>query len=394
MAAEKPKKQILVIYIFLQILLVVIVFFIGFMTKELFTLKKSTFPVFDEAYRIFTSHALLPVPESQSLEYGMIQGMLTSYNDPNTVFVAPPQNELQTDTLTGSYGGIGARLELDNHNNFLLYPYDDSPAGKAGILPADILIEVDKLAITVDTPLDSVESALRGDIGSKVKIKIFRGLENRILEFNILRETFAIPSVTYNLLPENKAFGLIKITQIAESTPDEVDLALNELQQNGAEYLLLDLRDNSGGLVESGVEISRMFLEEGVVIQQQYRDKNVETYRVIRPGRYAHIPMVILVNHGTASAAEIIAGSLSAQGRAILIGTQTYGKDTIQLVFTLQDQSSIHVTSAHWWVPGLSFDPDFIGLMPDILLSDQQANDSRIFQVAVDELLPDLRDGR
>jgi carboxyl-terminal processing protease len=151
------------------------------------------------------------------------------------------------------------------------------------------------------------------------------------------------------------------------------------LEQKGAQAIILDLRDNTGGLVETGIDIAELFLSEGEIIHRQFKDKEVEIFNVKKPGPITDSRMVILVNGYTASAAEIIAGALSANERALLIGNPTYGKTTIQFIFTLQDGSSIHVTSGRWWIPGINFP-----LIPDLETHD--TSESVILKLAVDAL--------
>jgi carboxyl-terminal processing protease len=145
---------------------------------------------------------------------------------------------------------------------------------------------------------------------------------------------------------------VLRINIIAEPTPQELLKAVEQLQQRGATHFALDLRDNGGGLLDSGIETVRLFLDEGTVIEQQYKNKSKQRLEVETPGPLVDIPLLVLVNQNTASAAEIIAGALQAHGRASLIGTHTFGKDTIQFVLELSDKSSLQVTTARWWIPG------------------------------------------
>jgi carboxyl-terminal processing protease len=180
---------------------------------------------------------------------------------------------------------------------------------------------------------------------------------------------------------------VIKINLIASSTPEEVLSAVTILQNQGVSFFVLDLRDNGGGLLTSGVDTARLFLREGVILHQQYRENEIETFSVERPGPLADLPVVILVNAGTASAAEILAGSLQTHGRALLIGSPTYGKNTIQLVFDLQDGSSLHVTAARWWLPGLEQDALEKGLKPDIFVRTGDGPTDSALITAVEVLL-------
>jgi carboxyl-terminal processing protease len=199
-----------------------------------------------------------------------------------------------------------------------------------------------------------------------VTLTIGRPPDYAPLQFSIRREEFPLPSVAWNLDPIEPRVGVLRVNLIAASTPDEIEKAVADLSARGATDFVLDLRDNPGGLLTAGVDIARLFLEEGIVMQQQYRDREVETYKVKSPGPLKDIPLVVLINHNCASAAEIAAGALQVNQRALLIGSPSFGKDTVQLVFVLQDESSLRVTAARWWIPGLEPSIGDSGLQPDI----------------------------
>jgi carboxyl-terminal processing protease len=187
-----------------------------------------------------------------------------------------------------------------------------------------------------------------------------------LLEFKIKRAEIPLPSVTWHLDADSPEVGVIEINLIAASTADEVKKAVEDLKTRQARFYVLDLRNNFGGLLTAGVDIARLFLRDGTIIENQYRDQEVEVYRVERPGTYIDLPLVVIVNENTASSAEIIAGALKVHQRAQIVGAPTYGKDSIQLVFDLEDGSSLHVTAARWWVPGLEPPIGKGGLQPDI----------------------------
>lgn len=325
--------------------------------------------ILGQAQRILLDHGLKEVPQNPALEYGMIRGMLQAYDDPYTIFVEPVQHELETNTLQGSFGGIGARISRDEAGNIVLFPLPGSPAATAGVLEGARLLSVEGLVLSPETNLEDVQAALRGEVGTKVTISVGQPPDFTSQQFTLKRAEFSLPSVTWHLYPDEQRLGVVEVNVIAASTPDEILNAVNDLMQRGANAIALDLRDNFGGLLEAGVDIARLFLTQGVVIEQQYKDREVETYKVESKGTLADVPLAVLVNQHTASAAEIIAGALQQQGRAQLIGTSTYGKDTIQLVFDLNDGSSLHVTSARWWVPGMQPPIGEGGLQPDILVS-------------------------
>lgn len=353
------------------ILLVTIGFTAGFIFNPRSAFNKQGFPVLNEAYSILSKNGLTPMPEAPEMEYGMIRGMLQAYNDPYTIFVEPVQHELESNSLQGSFGGIGVRFGRDADNQLILYPFPGSPAREAGIQDGDRLITIGELIVKEDTPLDVVQAALRGPAGTRVTIAIARPPTFASEEFSIKRAEFPIPSVAWHVDVSEPRLGVVEVNMISANTPTEIRKAFEDLRNQGATSYVLDLRDNGGGLLDAGIDTARLFLKEGTVIQQQHRDKDVENYEVNATGELSDIPIAILINKNTASAAEIIAGALQAHKRAYLIGSPSYGKDSIQLVFDLQDGASLHVTTAHWWVPGLEQAIGENGIQPDILVEDE-----------------------
>jgi len=369
------------------VLLVLGAFLAGYLFHERLV-GADNFPLLDEAYHLVKDHGLNPPPPDPAMEYGMIRGMLQAYGDPHTAFFEPAQHELQSNALEGKYGGIGVQLEKDSQGYWVLFPFPESPARQAGIQDGDRLLAVEALKISPDTPVDSIQSAVRGPVGQNVKLTIGHAPGYAPVVLTLKREEIPLPSVTWRLDMGQPDVGVIKVNLIAASSAEEIRHAVKDLTERGASRFVLDLRDNPGGLLTAGVDIARLFLKEGVVMQQQYRDQDVQTYRVEKAGPLASIPLAVLINEGSASAAEIAAGALQAQHRAPLIGTKSYGKDTIQLVFSLKDDSSLHVTSAHWWLPGQK-SIGGIGLQPDVPVDPTQATAGAdpILQAAVQYLL-------
>jgi len=347
------------------------------------------FPLLGEAYDLLSKRGLKPLPASPATEYGMIRGMLQAYGDPYTIFVEPAQHELESDTLQGSFGGIGVRLNKDQAGNVVIFPFPESPAIEEGIREGDRLLIVDDLRITPDTSMETIQAALRGPVGQIVRITYSQSANGETRVARVRREEIALPSVTWHLDADHPQTGIIEINLIAASTPDEIDKALGDLRARDAEGIILDLRNNYGGLLSAGVDIARMFLKDGIIMANQYRDETVEEFYVEHPGSYSELPLVVIVNENTASAAEIIAGALKANDRAKIVGVPTYGKDTIQLVFDLKDGSSLHVTAAHWWIPGLTIPISEGGIQPDVLIEpSSDGNDpDRQLQAAIRILL-------
>jgi carboxyl-terminal processing protease len=386
MFSIKEKKSLAII-VFMEIILVAAAFLAGALGAHLIGVDKDPFPLLSEAFSLLKENGLKSLPSGNTMEYGMIRGMLQVYNDPFTVFLETPQHTLQSNQLAGKYGGIGVRLELSTDNYYLIYPVPDSPAAKAGIQDGDRLVAVDDLNIQGDTPMDTIQAAIRGPVGAKVTLAVARSPNFTPVRVYVIREEIALPSVTWNLAAEDARVGILQINVIAATTPGEITKAIKDLQSQGASYFILDYRNNGGGLVDAGVNIANLFLDKGPIMEQKYRNQPVKTYQVEHPGPFAKIPVVLLINHGTASAAEIVAGALQAQKRALLIGTPTYGKDTIQLVYTLNDGSSLHVTAAHWWVPGLPEGSlEGKGLQPDIIVPDDAAHQAELINAAIKSL--------
>jgi carboxyl-terminal processing protease len=343
-------------------------FGIGYLVHAYWGTSFDSFPILVQAYDILKNHGIKDLPSSSSMEYGMIHGMVEVYDDPYTMFVEPVQHELESNTLQGSFGGIGVRISRDEENYIVLYPIQESPAEEVGIQDGDRLLVVGSLSLSPEISMETAQAELRGPVGESVTVTIGRKPDYFPIEYKMRRTEFPLPSVTWHLDVDEPRLGVIEVNVFAASTPEEIQKAVDDLGSRGASAYVLDLRDNFGGLLTAGVDVARLFLEDGVVIEQQFRGQNSETFRIMRPGPLAEVPLVLIINQHTASAAEIVAGSLKSHSRAILIGVPTLGKDTIQLVFDLMDESSMHVTAARWWVPGLYPPVGKNGVQPDIVV--------------------------
>ena len=369
-AEEQPskRKQVLInlLVVILMIANVALAFVAGYLVRDRQG-PPGDLGLLRQAQDLLVQYGYNPPPDGPALEYGMIRGMIQAYNDPFTYFSEPVQHELSSQNLEGKFGGIGANLSRDQENQVVLLPIPGNPAENAGVQEGDILIQADDLEVTPETTTEVVLAAVRGKVGTKVTIVIIRPSDGEKHSFTITRAEIAIPSVTSYLEPSDTRLGVIRVNVIAATTKEEILQAHDDLSSRGAEFFALDLRDNFGGYLEAGIDISRLFLSSGIVIEEQEKDQDIKAYKVESAGPLVDIPLAILVNQNTASAAEIVAGSLQAQERAPLVGTRTYGKDSIQLVFELKDKSSLNVTSAKWWVPGI---PRFggTGLQPDIAI--------------------------
>lgn len=362
-------------------------FLAGFWARDWLD-REPNFPVLEEAHALVIKHGLPTPPAERALEYGMIRGMLQAYGDPFTSFNEPVQAELQSNRLQGSFGGIGVNLGRDAEGYHVFFPYPDSPASQAGILDADRILTIDSLRVSPETSVEDIQAAIRGPVGTEVVLWLARAPDYAEFEITVEREQFSLPSILRYQDPRQPLLGVVRVNLIASTTPEELKKAIEELQALGSTSFALDLRDNFGGLLKEGAEIAGLFLKEGEIIHEQHRDQPATIYRNETPGVLSDIPLVVLINQHTASAAEIVAGAVQAQGRAALIGTPSYGKDAIQVVFTLQDQSSLQITSGRWYIPGWDLPRARHGLQPDILVDPAVGDPDPSLLKAIEVLFP------
>jgi len=383
-------KLFVVLFLTLQIFVILGAFGLGFIIAERISQSpSSSFPVLDEAFSLIDQYGLKEITADMRIEYGMIRGLVQAYGDPFTSHIEPAQHELQTNQLTGSYGGIGSLIEVREDGHYYLLPYPNSPASNAGLQQHDRLFRVEGKLITDYANLDEIIADIRGEVGTSVSITVLQFPAYQMEEtFSIRRAEVPLPSLLAYLDDDYPQIGVIKINIIAGTTSDELIQAIESLQDQGANRFLIDLRNNGGGLLDSGISMAKLFLEKDqVIINQQAKGEAIKTVKTNQNGKMRELPLIILVNENTASAAEIFAGALQANHRALLVGKDTYGKNTIQLVFDLQDQSSMHITNAKWWFPAL---PDFkegSGLQPDVPFDDIDGMGPVVYETAVELLL-------
>lgn len=355
----------------------------GYFVREIWPLPSEQLVLLKEARRLLGIHYLDPLPDDLELERGMIHGMMEVLPDPYSKYVEPAIHEIQTDDLAGEYAGIGAEISKGDQGKFYLVPIEGGPAEAAGILEGDVLHAIDGVPISKDTALESVITRIRGTEGSVIRLTVTpRDPQQTNLEFEVTRAIIPLPSVMHYLLPEEQWVGVITIRRFSEKTPGELEKAYQNLNNRGAKSIILDLRDNSGGLLEASIESSRLFLEGGLVIVEERSGLESQLFYVHEKGLASEIPMVVLVNAGTASAAEVVAASLKDNGRAPLIGETTFGKGSVQVILELSDGSSLHVTSARWLTPNGKV-IESIGLIPDIIVEQIDSSADNGIAVAV-----------
>jgi carboxyl-terminal processing protease len=309
------------------------------------------------------------VPSETVRTYGAIRGMLQAYNDPYTSFFEPPATQQQSQQLAGKFGGIGSTVRRETDGRIVLSPFPDRPAAQAGVQDGDVLVKVDAQAITPDMTFDVISQLLRGEVGTPVTIGVLR--ETQALTFTITRAEISVPSVTWRVLGEAPSIGYVAISIFAQPTSDELVRAIDDLRSKGATKLILDLRDNGGGLLDSAIDVSSQFVD-GLVVIEARRTGGDRNFNADSSGAARDLPIAVLVNGNTASASEIVAGAIQDRQRGNLIGDQTYGKGSVQNILPLSDGSSLHVTVAQWLTPsrrqitGKGLTPDvLVGRSPD-----------------------------
>jgi carboxyl-terminal processing protease len=359
-------------------LLIVIGFVAGFLYRDRVvgahtSTDADSWGLLYEADQLMQTHFLYDTPDETQRVHGAISGLITSYNDPYTFFVEPQTAEVDSGNLAGRYGGIGAEIGQNPEGQFVIgRVYRDNPAYEAGLQEGDILIAVDDQT-TSALDLNGVLALVRGDIGEPVVLTVTRNDDKQ--DITIVRAEVLVPAAFWRLLEEDPRIGYIQLTRFTDRAPDEIRQAIDELVDQGATALVLDFRDNGGGLVSSAVDIAGEFLDGGTILYETHRGQEEQVFSAPRGGHAVDIPLVVLVNQNTASASEIVTGAMQDRGRAILIGQKTYGKGSVQLILSLSDGSSIHVTTAEWYTPE-RHRLETQGLTPDIEVQPVEGSDT------------------
>ncbi len=333
------------------------------------------FGLFWEAWNILQRDFYGDQPAGLNRTYGAIKGLTQAYDDPYTVFVEPEPRQRERENLSGAFGGIGAWISQDEAGNKVLDPMPDRPAEKAGILKGDVLLAIDGAALDPALNVDQVVDLIRGPIGEPVVLTVRRAEVAEPFDVPVVRERIETPSVEWRALEQSPEVGYIAIRSFTERTAAELDRAIDELRQQEISTLVVDLRHNGGGLLQSSIDVASRFLKDGVVLYERRSSGDEQVYRVRSAERAPEWPMVILVDGATASASEIVAGALQDRGRAALLGEKTFGKGSVQLVYDLSDGSSVHVTVARWLTPN-GHEINGIGLTPEQIVLHEESRDA------------------
>lgn len=322
------------------------------------------FGTFWQAWNLLkTEHLRGAELKDQSMVYGAVDGLVKSTGDPNTVFFPPADGKKFAEDVRGNFGGIGAEIGLKNDQLVVIAPLKDSPAEKAGLRAADKIIKIDNVS-TVDIKVNDAVTKIRGEIGTKVTLAILRGDWTKTKDFVITRGQIIIPTLDYKML--DGSVGYIRLRSFNENAPQLFFEAAKDLLGKGINGMILDLRDDPGGFLEVAVDISGWFMPKGsLVAVQEFRDPaQKRIFKTTGPGFLGKVPVVVLINPGSASASEILAGALRDNLGAKLVGEKSFGKGTVQEVRQFRDGSSMKITISHWLLPKGDL-IDKVGIKPD-----------------------------
>jgi len=323
--------------------------------------------LFSDALSIIRSEYVEDI-KPRELIYGALKGMLGSL-DPHSQFMDPDTyNELKIDK-EGKFGGVGIEITMDEGLPTVVTPIEDTPAWKAGLKVNDKIVKINN-ELTRDLTLTEVVKKLRGKPGEAVDITVLRESEKKLLEFRIVRDLIKIKYIKEARVLE-EGIGYIRLVEFGENTAKDLDAALDGLNKAGMNSLILDLRNNPGGLLDSAVRVAEKFLEKGkLIVYTKGRKDNQSMKFLAEDGRpLIDLPMVVLINDGSASGSEIVAGCLQDYKRSIIVGVKSFGKGSVQTVVPLNDGSAISLTTSRYFTP-LGRPIHNKGVIPDIVVEE------------------------
>jgi carboxyl-terminal processing protease len=376
-----PKTVKVSLVVVVSVIILTLVFGAGC----IFTLQTSSssgpnLKLINQAWNVISQYYVEPsIASSDKLNEGAVRGLVQSLNDPYSAYLSPDDYKYEQSNVQGSFEGIGAQVSVNKDNEIIIAaPLEDSPAAKAGIKTGDIILEVNGVSIQ-GLSLNEVVMKIRGPAGSPVKILILHEGETTPLEVEIVRakinSTSVISSMKGTLL-------YIRIFSFSERTNDELQAILDSTDLKSATGIILDLRDNPGGIVDTVVNVASHFIKEGNIIVMRDNQGNTTSKAVNPNGVFTDLPMVVLVNQYSASGSEVLSGALQDYQRATIAGVVTLGKGSYDAFFTLQDNSAIYLTIGRWLTPN-GREIEGKGITPDVVLT--QTGDDEI-QWAVDFL--------
>lgn len=329
-----------------------------------------------------------------TMAYGAVRGMLSTLDDPYTSFMSPEESETFNDVMGGDLEGIGAEMAERDGHLIVVAPLKGSPAEKAGIMPGDVVYKIDAQP-AAGLSLTEAVGRIRGKPGTNVLLTIIRGEDREPFDISIQRQAIKVPSVEMEMLDGNYAH--VMVSQFGDETTKEFGKVVNQLLIKKPKGIILDLRNNGGGRLTTATDLSSEFISNGIItiIKKRLSDGSWEedVQRAAGTARLPTVPLVVLINEGSASASEILAGAVHDHGRGTLVGTKSFGKGTVQDLIPLSDGSTLRITTAQWLTPnGINITK--IGIMPDIVIPLDPAKkdkQGKVIDIQLDKALEILK---
>ncbi len=315
--------------------------------KELLKPRSVDFGPFWKAWEAI-ENKYVGTPDAQKQVYGAISGLINSLDDPYSMFMEPGFSKTFLEDLSGEIQGIGAEISLKNNVLTVVSPLSGSPAEKVGLKPNDKILKIDD-DISDGLTLDEAIQRIRGAAGSRVKLTIMRDGWGEPQVFEITREKVTIKSVEWSV--KTGSIGYIKISQFGDDTVQLVKQATEDLKNQNVKAVVLDLRRNPGGYLEASVDVASLFIKSGVVVKEKYKDNHVDETKTTLSQVFDKEKIIVLIDGGSASASEIVAGALQDTNRAILVGEKTFGKGSVQELVDLGNGATMRLTIAKWLTP-------------------------------------------
>lgn len=324
--------------------------------------EQADFSIFWDAWKIIEDKYTIEELDYQKMVYGAVAGMADSLDDPYTIFLTPEENKMFEQDMSGKFSGIGAEIGIRDKFLTVIAPLKNSPAEKFGLLPGDKILKVDGEDI-IDISIDEAVTMIRGERGTEVVLTISREGVDELKEIAVVRDIIIVGTVEWEMMEGNIAY--LGISQFNQDTANELDNCINDILIKDPQGVIIDLRNNSGGYLDVAIEVASRFSDaEDTIVIETYKDRR-ENYKSEGGQKFSDIPIVVLVNKGSASASEILAGALRDNGHAKLVGEKTFGKGLVQEMKTLKDGSALKVTVARWLTPN-GIDINENGIEPDI----------------------------